>query len=151
MTSIRSELSVIATMRNPEDKIVFLKAEPFDVSIVSKIKEIPGRFWNSETKLWESFGNIVSGNVEYYCRSLIHELKSRNYSRRTFTNYVSTVRHFLEKTGSRPEKITPEEIEHYLINLQEGGLAPKTPLQRAPDGYIYQGCTFKRFIICKKR
>lgn len=126
-------------MRNAEDKIVFLKSEPFDTFIISRIKEIPGRFWNSETKLWEipaekahykmlksRFGDIVCGNPEYYLLSLIHELKSRNYSRRTFSNYVSTVKHFLEKTGSKPERISPEEIEHYLINLQESGLAPKT-------------------------
>ena len=46
-------VSIKSIMENQEDKKVFLRIDPFDVMIVSKIKEIPGRFWNTQKKSWE--------------------------------------------------------------------------------------------------
>jgi len=70
----------------------------------------------------KNFNDAIAG----YISELQQELRSREYSRRTFVSYVRNVHSFLAVMRKRPSRISAQEIRDYLISLRDKGLRAST-------------------------
>jgi integrase/recombinase XerD len=113
---------------------------PYHFPSIEKIKALPSRRWNPDTKCWEvpddaqtrrllrnTFGDEGLIDCIGLLRQLSNELKARNYSRRTQVSYYCAVEKFLTSLTKPPHRLDAVDLKNYFIALLEKEhYAPRT-------------------------
>lgn len=131
-----------ATVTVQKQNGCYLCSFPYDPGIVSIMRELPGRTWLAEKKVWtipeegiqagelrkrlegaavvEFMFEAGSGQIARELERCEEHLKRRRYSRHTVKSYLYQIRLFLEQHPDI-QGISAEQITQYINRIAEAG------------------------------